>query len=186
MSEFIFTITSAEPSDAAIPPTVLLTGHKCLEFLTTIIVLKHPDEAGVTRGILPIDCTFVTITAAHDQFEELREKALAGTANQLRVEYHVLNNRRRVTLIDTLTDARFRALLLEVEEISDKVGAGFTKVAQKLDRINETLLDRLPPPQGDSLSPTSDSMSEALATAEQSSSEGTHNNSGDDASSRLI
>jgi hypothetical protein len=181
MSAFTFTITSAEPSDATSPPTVLLRGHKCLEFLTTIIVLKHPDPDGRTRGNLPIDCTFATITASHAQFNELRDKSILGTANQLRVEFRVESDgiRRTVTLIDTLTDARLRALLHEVEEISDKVGAGFTSVAQKLDQINETLLDRLPAPQG------SDSMSESLASAEGNSSEGTHNNS-DDAGSRLI
>lgn len=185
MSEFIFTITTADPSDLTNPPTVLLRGHKCLEFLTTIIVLKHPLPDGATLGIVPIDCTFATITASHGQFEELLEKAAAGTANQLRVEYEVVRGRRRVTLIDTLTDARLRALLHEVEEISDKVGEGFTSVSQKLDRINETLLDRLPAPQGYSVAPTSDSMSESMASAEQGNSEGT-NNSSEGAGSRLI
>jgi hypothetical protein len=186
MSAFTLTITEATVSDGAIPPTVLLRGHKCLEFLTTIIVLKHPSETGVTRGRLPVDCTFVTITASQGQFDQLRNKAIDGIANQLRVEFDGPISDRRVTLIDTLSDAKLRAILREVEGISEKVDAGFTNVAEKLDRINETLLDRLPPSQNYSVAPSSDSMSDALAGAEQGNSEGPSNNSGEDVGSRLI
>jgi hypothetical protein len=143
MSEFIFTITRTTVSDLVTPPTVIVRGHKVLEDLLTLNVLKHGSDIAATTGTLPMDCSFANILASHEQFTELRNRAVAGTARQLKVQYELVDGIRTVRLIDTLPDGGLKRLAREVEQLNETVTEGFETVSEKLDRI----IERLPQPE---------------------------------------
>jgi hypothetical protein len=180
MSEFIFTITHTTVYDSASPPTVVVRGQKVLEDLMTLNVLKHSSPLLGTSGWLPFDCSIANICASQAQFAELRDRAVAGTALQLKVQYEMgVDGVRTVTLIDTLPDGGFKKLVREVQQLNVAVADGFETVSEKLDRI----IERLPQPEGYS---TSTSGYSEAPMSESSPPQATSEADGEDLGPRLI